>query len=102
RSTSPATATWKCAPPLRIDLLRDSPAVIKIKHFTAHCGMLVHLFFTESSRVFQPIEHQKDAVRHSVEGDTVTRKWRGGLEILEKHSALVGVSRDNQSRPCRA
>jgi hypothetical protein len=52
--------------------------------------MLVHLFYTESSRVFQPIEHQKDAVRHSVEGDTVTRKWRGGLEILEKHSALSG------------
>jgi hypothetical protein len=52
--------------------------------------MLFDLYFAEASRVFQSIEDQKGAVPHAIEGDTVARKWRGGLEILEKHGALTG------------
>src|ERR1700683_5212349 len=63
---------------------------LKIKYFAAQGRMFLDLYLAEASRVFQAIEHQKGAIRHSAEGDTVARKWGGGLEILEEHRALSG------------
>src|ERR1700748_3139250 len=61
--------------------------------------MAFHLHFAEASRIFQPVEDQKGAVRHSVECDTVTRKRRGCLEILEKHGALRGIEQRHPVLP---
>jgi hypothetical protein len=68
----------------------------RIKYFTTHRRMLLHLTLAEVLRVLQGIEYKKRAIRHLLERSTATRKWLGGTEILEKHRAL---RRPNQRRP---